>query len=40
MKAIQDAGVKVVTANRGEVRDADLLTQTVITQSAKRIRSG
>ncbi len=33
--ALRDAGVRVMTANRGEVQDADLLTQTVITQSAK-----
>lgn len=27
--------MRVVTADRGEVRDADLLTKTIITRSAK-----
>jgi len=33
--AIRDAGVRVVTADSGEVRVADLLTQAVMNQSAK-----
>jgi DNA invertase Pin-like site-specific DNA recombinase len=33
--AIREAGVKVVTADKGEVRDTDLLAQTLMHQSAK-----
>ena len=32
---LRDAGVKVVEAGKGEVRDADLVAQTLMNQSAK-----